>query len=138
MAAGKSFLDLTLEEFEENFKINFISSAILVKQFLPSFYKLNKGSIVTIASVASFISGSFIYSLKHSGALNSDYAASKFALNGWHSALRLEIKKHKKRINTLIVFPYLMNTKLFHGIHSKFKWYSYILYLLVQVFSHPR
>jgi len=79
--------------------------------------KLNSGHIVTICSIASFISG----------ANNADYAGSKFALRGWHEGMRMEIKKTKKQVYSTIVHPYIINTKLFKGISYKLSLYSITL-----------
>jgi len=120
MINAKSVHELSYEEIEKSFKINTISHAFIMSRILDHMYKNNiDGQIVTIASIASFISG----------AKNSDYAGSKFALRGFHEAMRMEIKKRKSKISTTIIHPYIINTELFKGISSNLKWY-FSIYLL--------
>lgn len=64
------------------FDVNVISNFILLKEFLPSMIQANHGHIVTIASMASFVSQ----------ALNVDYAASKAGVMALHEGLRTELK----------------------------------------------
>ena len=64
------------------FDVNIISHFVLLKEFLPSMVRANHGHIVTIASMASFVSQ----------ALNVDYAATKAGVMALHEGLRAELK----------------------------------------------
>ena len=48
---------------------------------------------------------------------NTDYCASKWAINGFHESLRLEIRRlGKNNIRTLLVCPYAVDTGMFNGM----------------------
>eukprot|EP00826_Nyctotherus_ovalis_P055180 TRINITY_DN7312_c0_g4_i2.p1 TRINITY_DN7312_c0_g4~~TRINITY_DN7312_c0_g4_i2.p1 ORF type:complete len:142 (-),score=18.61 TRINITY_DN7312_c0_g4_i2:251-676(-) len=110
---AKSCHELALEDIKNVFNTNTISQASIMARVLSLMLKRNSGHLVTIGSIASFISG----------ANNADYAGSKFALRGWHEAMRMEIRKTRKRVYTTIVHPYIINTTLFKGISSRLSLY---------------
>ena len=114
---AKPIKDLSLKEIQETFNVNTISHACIISKVLNIMCRRNSGHIVTIASIASFISG----------ANNGDYAGSKFALRGWHEAMRMEIKKSGKNgVHTTIVHPYIINTTLFKGVSHRLSLYFFI------------
>lgn len=57
MAKYNKLLEEEDEYLEQLFKVNIISHFILIKEFLPMMLKQEKGHIVTIASIGSYISG---------------------------------------------------------------------------------
>lgn len=81
--------------------INFLGQVWVTKAFLP-----HVRHIATIASVLSYMPGE----------KESDYCASKFAVNGWFSTLRLELKIKKSPIRMTTIYPYHIKTTLFDGI----------------------
>ncbi|KAL9647182.1 hypothetical protein ABK040_004897 [Willaertia magna] len=105
---GKTLLETDDDKIEQVYKVNTISHSFLVKAFLPEMIKKNNDNqyIVTVASAAA-ISGT---------ASLTDYSSSKYAAFGFHEALRLEIKKKKYKVNTVVVCPYYIQTDLFKGI----------------------
>ena len=109
MINAKSITMLSPLDICNTMSVNMISHSQTMATLLPYMYRRNSGHIVTIASIASFVSGPE----------NADYAASKFALRAWHEAMRMEIKRDGKNIDTSIVHPYVINTTLFQGIKSK-------------------
>ena len=50
---------------------------------------------------------------------NSDYSASKFALNGFLEALRQELNTDMPQISLTTFHPYYINTGLFAGFKPK-------------------
>jgi NAD(P)-dependent dehydrogenase (short-subunit alcohol dehydrogenase family) len=84
--AGVGFQGTILEEPEEKIRltleVNTLSHFWTVKQFLPSMIKNNHGHIVTIASMASFVSLGEM----------ADYGASKAGALAFHESLTQEIK----------------------------------------------
>ncbi|XP_028809084.1 epidermal retinol dehydrogenase 2 [Denticeps clupeoides] len=85
------------------------------KAFLPAMMSRNHGHLVCVAC--------------HGGlfAMNglADYCASKFAAVGFAESIALELLVLKKEgIKTTIVCPYLINTNMFGGCHTK--WPSFL------------
>jgi len=80
-------------------------------------YWLNKGHIVTIASIAGTIAVP----------KQIDYNCSKFAAFAFDEGLRGEIWKEKKNVQTLCFCPYFVDTGMFDGAKSKFPWLMPIL-----------
>lgn len=50
---------------------------------------------------------------------NSDYSASKFALNGFLDALRQELNTEMPHVSLTTFYPYYINTGLFAGFKPK-------------------
>jgi short-subunit dehydrogenase len=69
-----SILDTSNEWVTKIFQINIISHFWTVKEFLPSMIRKNKGHIVGLASMASFVAPPGIV----------DYAATKAAVMAFH------------------------------------------------------
>jgi all-trans-retinol dehydrogenase (NAD+) len=79
---GKSILQGVEGEIRRTFDVNIISHFFLVKEFLPSMVKNDHGHIVTIASMASFVTiGSIV-----------DYSCTKAAALAFHEGLGQELK----------------------------------------------
>ena len=86
------FTDVNLDVFEKLMKINFYGAVYCTKYALPYILK-NKGSVIGISSIAG-----------HKGLPGrTAYSASKFALQGFLEALRIE--NLKKDLHVLIVCP---------------------------------
>ncbi|KAL8243919.1 hypothetical protein R6Q59_010177 [Mikania micrantha] len=104
---GKSSLiiDSTPEWIEKIFRVNIISHWQTVAAFLPAMLKKRKGHVVTIASMATFVSVSNI----------ADYAATKAGLLAFHEGLNQELKHRYENghcIQTTIVHPNFARTPL--------------------------
>ena len=106
----KKVLDITDQELRRTFDVNVISHGITVREFLPDMLKLNRGHIVTIASMSGMggIPGLGVYS------------ASKFGAFGFDESLRLEMKKMKTGVKTTCVCPGFINTGMFDGVKTPF------------------
>jgi NAD(P)-dependent dehydrogenase (short-subunit alcohol dehydrogenase family) len=81
-ATGALIIDSDATKTERLFKVNIISHFMLIKEFLPGMLQAKKGHIVTIASMASFLSASGIvdYSCSKVGALYLHEGMSRFPL----------------------------------------------------------
>ncbi|KAI0968930.1 NAD(P)-binding protein [Xylaria arbuscula] len=86
------------------FSVNSMSHWFTVQQFLPHMIQMNKGHIVTVASIASFVALPTA----------ADYSASKAAALAFHESLTSEIKHCYKAPNilTTVVHPNFIRTPL--------------------------
>ncbi|NXQ44967.1 RDHE2 dehydrogenase, partial [Catharus fuscescens] len=106
---GKKFCDLTDEDFEKTFRVNFFSQVWTLKAFLPAMVASNRGHLVSTASAAGFIG---LYRA-------SDYCASKSAIIGMMEGINSELYHGGKRgIKTTIICPYFISTRLSKGFKS--------------------
>ncbi|CAG9328455.1 unnamed protein product [Blepharisma stoltei] len=96
--------------FRKLHEINYLGHAWVTLAFLP-----HVRHITVIASVLSFIPA-----LKE-----SDYCASKAAINAYFSSLRIELKARKSPVKVTIVYPYHIFTKMFNDM--KFGHVKYLL-----------
>ena len=99
-----SILDSSLEQVAKVFEVNVLSHWHTVKAFLPTMILKNKGHIVTVASMASFMALSNAV----------EYSASKAAAQSFHEGLACEIKHVYKApgVMTTIVHPMFVNTDM--------------------------
>ncbi|NXL76710.1 RDHE2 dehydrogenase, partial [Leptocoma aspasia] len=106
---GKKFCELTDEEFEKTFRVNFFSQIWTCKAFLPAMVARNRGHLVSTASGAGLVG---IYRA-------SDYCASKSAIIALMEAINSELYHEGKRgIKTTIICPYFISTRLSKGFKS--------------------
>jgi len=94
---GNTILDIPPESLRKLFEINLLSHWSTVKVFLPDMLARNKGHIMSVASLASFVS--------LAGAV--DYSCTKSALMSFHEGLSQELKHRYKcpQIKISIVHP---------------------------------
>ena len=95
VALGGTFAQLSLEEFEWLFQINFWSVVRMTKAFLPLLERAAQAQIVNISSVFGLIGPPG----------QSAYAASKFAVRGFSEVLRHELDLAGKNIGVTVVHP---------------------------------
>lgn len=88
----KTMLAESEEEIRQVFDVNLIANFLLIKEFLPAMIKRNHGHIVTIASLASFITG----------VQNVDYSCSKVGALALHEGLAQELRHayNAKKVRT--------------------------------------
>ncbi|ORY71458.1 putative short-chain dehydrogenase/reductase 2 [Pseudomassariella vexata] len=91
-------------EVRQTFNVNIISHFITVKEFLPSMVEKNHGHIVTVASMASFVSIANII----------DYSCTKAAALAFHEGLAQELRHRYKAMNvrTSIIHPNWVRTPM--------------------------
>ncbi|EWC46252.1 hypothetical protein DRE_04423 [Drechslerella stenobrocha 248] len=90
-------LEQHVEDVKKMFDVNLISHWKLLQEFLPAMIRKNHGHVISIASLASFISTPGM----------GEYAATKHGLLALHDTLRQELKYVYKaeRVRTSIINP---------------------------------
>lgn len=77
-----SILEKSEIELRRTFDVNTISHFLIMKEFLPALIRRNKGHVITMASIASFVAvGEMV-----------DYCCSKASALAFHEGLRQELK----------------------------------------------
>ncbi|KZM26790.1 uncharacterized protein EKO05_0000117 [Ascochyta rabiei] len=111
VARGKTILDTTEKDLSLTFKVNTFAHYYLTQQFLPHMVANNHGMVVTVASLAGYVTAPSMV----------DYAASKSAAIAFHEGLAAELVTHYKapRVRTVLMCPGYTRTKLFEGFNSK-------------------
>ncbi|KAF7872632.1 hypothetical protein EAF04_003549 [Stromatinia cepivora] len=107
VARGKSILDSTEKDVRFTFDVNTISHYFTAKEFVPYMVSKNHGMIVTIASLAAYITVPNM----------TDYASSKAAALSFHEGLTAELltKYHAPRVRTILINQGYTKTTLFQG-----------------------
>jgi NAD(P)-dependent dehydrogenase (short-subunit alcohol dehydrogenase family) len=85
--------DISLSELRRQLDTNFFAPVELTKAVLPHMRSRGRGHVIMVSSISGMISGP----------ARSSYSASKFALEGWSEALRLET--HSLGIRVVLVEP---------------------------------
>jgi NAD(P)-dependent dehydrogenase (short-subunit alcohol dehydrogenase family) len=85
--------DMQLREIRDQFETNFFGSVAMTKAVLPVLRKQKSGHIIQVSSISGRAAAPMI------GA----YSASKFALEGWSEAVRIEV--HSLGIRVVLVEP---------------------------------
>ena len=85
--------DMTLAELRQQMETSFFGNVAMTKAVLPVMRKQRSGHIVQISSIGG----------RASAPLLSSYNASKFALEGWSEALRIEV--HSLGIRVVLIEP---------------------------------
>lgn len=94
------FLQLTLEQLDEMWKVNVRAPFLLTQQLLPAMIERKKGTVINISSLAG----------KNGFATGTGYCATKFALRGFAASLMMEVREHFIRVIT--IFPGSVNTPM--------------------------
>lgn len=110
VVSGSTFLNTPDEKMIQTMEVNTLAHFWTLKAFLPDMISRNEGHIVTIASAAGIIGVTGL----------ADYSASKFAAFGLHEAIRMELRRLKKNIQTTVVCPFFINTGMFDGVKTRF------------------
>ncbi|KAH7081662.1 hypothetical protein BKA63DRAFT_435683 [Paraphoma chrysanthemicola] len=112
VARGKTILESTEKDINLTFKVNAFAHYYLTQQFLPNMIENNHGMIVTVASLAGYLSAPGMV----------DYASSKTAAIAFHEGLSAELVTHYNapKIRTVLMCQGYTKTKLFEGFDSKF------------------
>ncbi|KAK0392512.1 hypothetical protein NLU13_2007 [Sarocladium strictum] len=101
---AQNILDSTDDEIRRTFDVNIVSHFFLVREFLPSMIEQNHGHVVTIASMASFVTI----------AGNTDYSCTKAAALAFHEGLTQELKYryNAPHVRTSVIHPSWVRTPL--------------------------
>ncbi|KAI5456678.1 hypothetical protein BGZ63DRAFT_434781 [Mariannaea sp. PMI_226] len=107
VASLKTILEEQDEEIRRTFDVNVVAHFFLIREFLPSMIEQNHGHIITIASLASFVTI----------ASNVDYSCSKAAALSLHEGLTQELKYkyNTSKVSTSVVHPIWLRTSMFES-----------------------
>jgi short-subunit dehydrogenase len=110
VARGKTILESTEKDINLTFKVNAFSHYYLAQQFLPHMIANNHGMIVTVASLAGYLTAPSMV----------DYAASKSAAIAFHEGLASELATTYKapKVRTVLMCQGYTRTALFEGFDS--------------------
>ncbi|KAH6887765.1 hypothetical protein B0T10DRAFT_530139 [Thelonectria olida] len=115
IVSGKTILDIPHGQLKRMFDVNILAHFWLVKEFLPAMVKENHGHVVTMASVASFLTISN----------NVDYSCVKSGLVAFNEGLAQELRHryNARGVLTSIVYPFWVRTPLIKNLieHPTFK-----------------
>lgn len=107
---GSPFFDTPDEKILKTMQVNVHANFWTVKAFLPGMIARGRGHLVTISSAAGII-----------GVMGlADYSAGKFAVFGFHEALRMELRRLKSAVATTVVCPFFIDTGMFAGVRTRF------------------
>ncbi|KAK8182089.1 hypothetical protein IWZ00DRAFT_519081 [Phyllosticta capitalensis] len=111
IGSAHTIVDTTPRQLQKIFGVNLLSHWYTVGEFLPAMIKQDKGHIVTVASMASFVACPSI----------ADYAATKAGALAFHEALTQELRhRHAApHVHTTVVHPNWTRTPLVadHAAH---------------------
>ncbi|KIW89823.1 uncharacterized protein Z519_09252 [Cladophialophora bantiana CBS 173.52] len=101
---GGTILNGTEASVRRTFDVNTISHFVLVKEFLPDMIRNNHGHIVTVASMASFVTAGDMIA----------YACSKASALAFHEGLAQELRYwyNAPKVRTSIVHPSWVSTPM--------------------------
>ncbi|UPK99629.1 hypothetical protein LCI18_010564 [Fusarium solani-melongenae] len=105
---GKDILSCSKDQVRHMFDVNILAHFWLSQEFLPSMIKQQHGHIVTMASIASFITI----------ASNVDYSCTKAGLTAFHEGLAQDLKHryNTRNVLTSIIYPYWVRTPLIRNL----------------------
>lgn len=102
----KRITELTAEEFDAITRVNLRGPFLCMKYVLPHMYEQERGTVVTISSVAG----------KHGFAGGSAYCSSKFGVMGLNECVFQEARQHNVRIVTIC--PGSVDTSFFDNAQT--------------------
>ncbi|MGE3443532.1 MAG: SDR family oxidoreductase [Acidimicrobiia bacterium] len=111
IVSGKPLLETTPEQIERTFAVNALAPIWTTRAFLAGMIERKRGHIVNVSSAAAISAPPRL----------TDYAASKWALVGFDEALRLELRRGRRKVRTTIVCPFYIKTGLFEGAKTRFR-----------------
>lgn len=111
MNAAYPILSIPQAKLQKIFEINVLSQWTTVQQFVPDMIAKNKGHIITIASIASYVNMASV----------TDYSATKAATLSFHEGLRTELKCIHKvdQVLTSSVHPSFVRTPFMDEVVDK-------------------
>ncbi|QYT04460.1 hypothetical protein H0G86_011366 [Trichoderma simmonsii] len=98
--------ELTQEDMDSSFKVNFHGPLNITRAILPRFRAKNKGTLLYVGSQAAW----------HADPSAGSYCAAKFALSGAVECLAKELAIFSPGVKVLMVDPGYFRTKVFSNI----------------------
>jgi NAD(P)-dependent dehydrogenase (short-subunit alcohol dehydrogenase family) len=92
--------DIQLDELHDQLETNFFGQVAMAKAVLPAMRAQRSGHIIMVSSISGLAANP----------VTSSYSASKFALEGWSEALRIEL--HSLGIRVVLVEPGAYDTDI--------------------------
>ncbi|EEP76007.1 conserved hypothetical protein [Uncinocarpus reesii 1704] len=116
---GKTVLGTTDADIRQTFEVNTLSHYWLAREFLPYMVSRNHGMVVTIASLAAYVTSSNMV----------DYASSKAAALTFHEGLATELKTryNAPKVRTVVVTQGFARTSLVNVISPENTWFNPLL-----------
>lgn len=113
VARGKSILSASEKDVRFTFDVNTLAHYWLAQEFVPAMVKKNHGMVVTVASLAAYVTVPNMV----------DYAASKAAALAFHEGLTAELKTryNAPKVRTVVVNQGYTKTPLFQGYNNDSK-----------------
>jgi NAD(P)-dependent dehydrogenase (short-subunit alcohol dehydrogenase family) len=110
VARGKTVLNSTEKDVRFTFEVNTLAHYWMAHEFLPAMVKRNHGMIVTVASIAAYMTVPNMV----------DYGSSKAAAHSFHEGLTAELKTryNAPKVRTVIVNQGYTKTPLFQGYRN--------------------
>lgn len=110
VVSGRTLLDSSEKDIRFTFDVNTFAHYWMVKEFLPDMCRKDHGMVVTVASVASWVTVPNMV----------DYAASKAAAMSFHEGLQAELATSygARKVRTVLVNQGFTKTALFTGYHN--------------------
>lgn len=108
---GKSIIHLESEEYERVMHVNLFQHLYMFKQVAPNW----EARPATSDLPPTFVMVSSVCGLMALTSLSA-YCSSKFGVVGLAEGMRLDLRRQRSAINTLLVMPFLINTKMFNGV----------------------
>ena len=105
IVSGKKILENSDFMIKKTLEVNTLAHLYTIREFLPGMIKMNRGHVVSIASMAGTVGSPGL----------ADYCASKFGAFGIDESLRTELKKIGSNIKTTCICPFYINTGMFEG-----------------------
>ncbi|ROW11332.1 hypothetical protein VMCG_01220 [Cytospora schulzeri] len=108
---GKSIIDASEKDIRFTFDVNALSHYWIVQEFLPNIIENDHGMVVTVASVAAWVTIPNMV----------DYAASKHAALAFHEGLAAELATRygANKVRTVVVNQGYTRTSLFEGYNNE-------------------
>ncbi|TVY75631.1 Dehydrogenase [Lachnellula suecica] len=113
VARGKDILNANEKDVRFTFEVNTLAHYWLAKEFVPSMVARNHGMIVTVSSIAAYITAPNMV----------DYAGSKNSAVSFHEGLAAELKTryNAPKVRSVLVTQGYTKTPLFEGYNNDSK-----------------
>lgn len=114
LSPHRDFLDISPQDIEACWRVNFLSHFRTIKEFLPGMIESNKGHIIATCSMGGHVAVRG----------NVAYYATKFALRGSMTAIKEEFHERfpdKDGVSFSTVYPWFVKTPLLDNLDVRFR-----------------